>query len=245
MNSLLPLEGSIKGGDEVGAGIGKSGGVPDGGASDLVRESMMGGGNTRSGGDGICGSGDDNGVSGDGGGVSYFDVHVAGISIIRMLQGIYDCVHARISEAEGLHKGYDRMQKILSQLNQLKAKLEDEDINLKFLRALPSSWSQESSTAGDAGEFVLMVVTFEVYPHLRVEAEFEFQCLGLPVKKPIIENHYSDAEDEGIFDSGCFRSMTGNMERLDDFQEFQGGKVTFGGGEGTATIQLVLHLSDL
>ncbi|GJT17503.1 ribonuclease H-like domain-containing protein [Tanacetum coccineum] len=42
----------------------------------------------------------------------------------------------------------------------------------------------------------------------------------------------SDAEDEGIFDSGCSRSMTGNMERLDDFQEFQGGKVTFGGGEG-------------
>ncbi|GJR03929.1 ribonuclease H-like domain-containing protein [Tanacetum coccineum] len=45
----------------------------------------------------------------------------------------------RISEAKGLHKGYDRMQKILSQLNQLKAKPEDEDINLKFLRALPSS----------------------------------------------------------------------------------------------------------
>ncbi|GKA64861.1 putative ribonuclease H-like domain-containing protein [Tanacetum coccineum] len=39
----------------------------------------------------------------------------------------------RISESEGLHKGYDRMQKILSQLNQLKAKPDDEDINLKFL----------------------------------------------------------------------------------------------------------------
>nr|GEZ89622.1 ribonuclease H-like domain-containing protein [Tanacetum cinerariifolium] len=39
----------------------------------------------------------------------------------------------RTGEAEGLHKGYDRMQKILSQLNQLKAKPEDEDINLKFL----------------------------------------------------------------------------------------------------------------
>nr|GFB21728.1 ribonuclease H-like domain-containing protein [Tanacetum cinerariifolium] len=34
------------------------------------------------------------------------------------------------------------MQKILSQLNQLKAKPDAEDINLKFLRALPSSWSQ-------------------------------------------------------------------------------------------------------
>ncbi|GKB05902.1 hypothetical protein Tco_0834097 [Tanacetum coccineum] len=48
-------------------------------------------------------------------------------------------------------------------------------------------------------------------------------------------NSYTDAEDEGIFDSGCSRSMTGNMERLDDFQEFQGGKVTFGGGEGRIT----------
>ncbi|GJW27761.1 putative ribonuclease H-like domain-containing protein, partial [Tanacetum coccineum] len=49
------------------------------------------------------------------------------------------------------------------------------------------------------------------------------------------ENSYTDAEDEGIFDSGCSRSMTGNMERLDDFQEFLGGKVTFGGGEGKIT----------
>nr|GEX62846.1 ribonuclease H-like domain-containing protein [Tanacetum cinerariifolium] len=48
----------------------------------------------------------------------------------------------RIGEAEGLHKGYDRMQKILSHLNQLKAKLEDEDI----LRALPSSWFQVALT---------------------------------------------------------------------------------------------------
>nr|GFA29181.1 ribonuclease H-like domain-containing protein [Tanacetum cinerariifolium] len=36
-------------------------------------------------------------------------------------------------------------------------------------------------------------------------------------------------QDEGIFDSGCSRSMTSNKERLDDFQSFQGGKVTFGG----------------
>nr|GEX37147.1 BEL1-like homeodomain protein 4 [Tanacetum cinerariifolium] len=50
----------------------------------------------------------------------------------------------RIGEAEGLYKGYDRMQKILSQLNQLKAKPDAEDINLKFLRALPLSWSQMS-----------------------------------------------------------------------------------------------------
>nr|GEZ50215.1 ribonuclease H-like domain-containing protein [Tanacetum cinerariifolium] len=59
---------------------------------------------------------------------------------------------------------------------------------------------------------------------------------GLPTK--LFKNDhtyaacYKDVKDEGIFDSGCFRSMTGNKERLDDFQEFQGGKMTFGGGEG-------------
>nr|GFA62763.1 ribonuclease H-like domain-containing protein [Tanacetum cinerariifolium] len=49
------------------------------------------------------------------------------------------------------------------------------------------------------------------------------------------ENPFSDAEVEGIFDSGCSRSMTGNKERLDDFQVIQGEKVTFGGGEGRIT----------
>nr|GEZ46116.1 putative ribonuclease H-like domain-containing protein [Tanacetum cinerariifolium] len=40
-----------------------------------------------------------------------------------------------------------------------------------------------------------------------------------------------DTEGERVFDRGCSRSMTGNKERLDDFQVFQGRKVTFGGGE--------------
>nr|GEV01453.1 xylulose kinase-1 [Tanacetum cinerariifolium] len=62
----------------------------------------------------------------------------------------------RIGEAEGLHKEYDRMQKILSQLNQLKAKPEDEDINLKFLRALPSSWSQVALTLKTKGGLELL-----------------------------------------------------------------------------------------
>nr|GFA12333.1 ribonuclease H-like domain-containing protein [Tanacetum cinerariifolium] len=49
------------------------------------------------------------------------------------------------------------------------------------------------------------------------------------------ETPFSATEDEGIFDSGCSRSMTGNKERLDDFHVFHGGKVTFGGGEGRIT----------
>nr|GEW74876.1 ribonuclease H-like domain-containing protein [Tanacetum cinerariifolium] len=62
----------------------------------------------------------------------------------------------KIGEVEGLHKGYDRMQKILSHLNQLKAKPEDKDINLKFLRALPSSCSQVALTLKTKGGLELL-----------------------------------------------------------------------------------------
>ncbi|GJU00356.1 putative ribonuclease H-like domain-containing protein [Tanacetum coccineum] len=40
------------------------------------------------------------------------------------------------------YTGFDRFQKILSQLNQVQARPDNDDINMKFLRALPSSWSQ-------------------------------------------------------------------------------------------------------
>ncbi|GJT83502.1 putative ribonuclease H-like domain-containing protein [Tanacetum coccineum] len=48
-------------------------------------------------------------------------------------------------------------------------------------------------------------------------------------------NLHTDAGYEGMVDSGCSRCMTGNKERLDDFQPFKGGKVTFRGGEGRIT----------
>ncbi|GJV77356.1 putative ribonuclease H-like domain-containing protein [Tanacetum coccineum] len=37
-------------------------------------------------------------------------------------------------------------------------------------------------------------------------------------------------DDQGYVDSGCSRNMTGNISYLSDFQEFDGGYVTFGGG---------------
>ncbi|GJZ37518.1 synaptobrevin, longin-like domain protein [Tanacetum coccineum] len=52
---------------------------------------------------------------------------------------------------------------------------------------------------------------------------------------PIPGNPHKLTEDLGIVDSGCSRSMTGNRHRLENFQEFKGGNVTFGGGEGKIT----------
>nr|GEW15071.1 hypothetical protein [Tanacetum cinerariifolium] len=53
-----------------------------------------------------------------------------------------------VSEEEGLHKGYDRFQKILSKLNQMQAKPDNDDVNMMFLRALPPSWSLEIDIKG-------------------------------------------------------------------------------------------------
>ncbi|GJR02985.1 hypothetical protein Tco_0525969 [Tanacetum coccineum] len=38
--------------------------------------------------------------------------------------------------------------------------------------------------------------------------------------------------DRGIFDSGCSGHMIGNKDQLEDFEEFNGGSVTFGGSKG-------------
>nr|GEZ73096.1 ribonuclease H-like domain-containing protein [Tanacetum cinerariifolium] len=40
------------------------------------------------------------------------------------------------------------------------------------------------------------------------------------------------AKDRGIVDSGCSRSMSGNKDKLEDFEDFDGGEVTFGGSTG-------------
>nr|GEV12283.1 reverse transcriptase domain-containing protein [Tanacetum cinerariifolium] len=49
-----------------------------------------------------------------------------------------------VSNSEGLHKVYDRFQSLLSQLETHGAGVSTEDANRKFLRSLPSSWSQVS-----------------------------------------------------------------------------------------------------
>ncbi|GJU05697.1 putative ribonuclease H-like domain-containing protein [Tanacetum coccineum] len=41
-----------------------------------------------------------------------------------------------------------------------------------------------------------------------------------------------DMVDRGIFDSGCSGHMTGNKDQLEDFEEFNGGSVTFRGSKG-------------
>ncbi|GJS52883.1 ribonuclease H-like domain-containing protein [Tanacetum coccineum] len=49
-----------------------------------------------------------------------------------------------VSNSKGLHKGYDRFQSLLTQLEIHGAGVSTEDANQKFFRSLPSAWSQIS-----------------------------------------------------------------------------------------------------
>ncbi|GJV72345.1 hypothetical protein Tco_1492340 [Tanacetum coccineum] len=53
-----------------------------------------------------------------------------------------------VSNSEGLHKGYDRFQSLLSQLEIHGAGVSTEDANQKFLRSLPASWFKDSLYLG-------------------------------------------------------------------------------------------------
>ncbi|GKE37514.1 hypothetical protein Tco_1460919, partial [Tanacetum coccineum] len=49
-----------------------------------------------------------------------------------------------VSNTDGIHKGYERFQSLLSQLEIHGAGVSTEDANKKFLRSLPSAWLQVS-----------------------------------------------------------------------------------------------------
>ncbi|GJX52205.1 hypothetical protein Tco_0280574, partial [Tanacetum coccineum] len=50
--------------------------------------------------------------------------------------------------------------------------------------------------------------------------------------QPDTEHPLKNMVDRCIFDSGCSGHMTGNKDQLEDFEEFNGGSVTFGGSKG-------------
>nr|GEZ31770.1 xylulose kinase-1 [Tanacetum cinerariifolium] len=68
------------------------------------------------------------------------DEHMGDFYHMIDARDIWNAIKARFEE--GLDKGYDKMQKILSQMNTLKINPKPEDVNMKFLRCLPPVRSQ-------------------------------------------------------------------------------------------------------
>ncbi|GJZ80400.1 ribonuclease H-like domain-containing protein [Tanacetum coccineum] len=80
----------------------------------------------------------------------------------------------KISSSEGLEKGYDIFQQLLSQLEAHGAKVSTEDANHKFLRSLPATWSNLAMTMRTKPEIDTLSVD-DLYNNLRV---FEQEIQG-------------------------------------------------------------------
>ncbi|GJW77690.1 ribonuclease H-like domain-containing protein [Tanacetum coccineum] len=81
-----------------------------------------------------------------------------------------------ISSSEGLEKGYDRFQQLLSQLEAHSAEVSTEDANHKFLRSLPSAWSNLAITIRTKPDVDTLSID-DLYNNLRV-FEQEIQALA-------------------------------------------------------------------
>nr|GEY95437.1 ribonuclease H-like domain-containing protein [Tanacetum cinerariifolium] len=100
-----------------------------------------------------------------------------------------------VSEEEGLYKGYDRFQKILSQLNQMQARPDNDDVNIKFLRALPPSWSQVALTLKTRGG--LEYLSFDdLYNKLSIMEDglHSFVAENKPTQQLAYEEHIGSDE---------------------------------------------------
>ncbi|GKB99390.1 hypothetical protein Tco_0985527 [Tanacetum coccineum] len=72
-----------------------------------------------------------------------------------------------ISSSEGLEKGYDRFQQLLSQLEAHGAEVSIEDANHKFLRSLPPAWSNLPMTMRTKPDVDTLSID-DLYNNLRV-----------------------------------------------------------------------------
>ncbi|GJV70239.1 ribonuclease H-like domain-containing protein [Tanacetum coccineum] len=82
--------------------------------------------------------------------------------------------HGKPSELEGLEKGYDRFQQLLSQLEAHGAEVSTEDANHKFLRSLPPAWSNLAMTMRTKPDVDTLSID-DLYNNLRV---FEQEIQG-------------------------------------------------------------------
>nr|GEX11494.1 hypothetical protein [Tanacetum cinerariifolium] len=109
---------------------------------------------------------------------------------------------------ESLDFIFNRLQKIVSQLAILGENISQKDLNLKFLRSLPSEWNTH-------------VVVWRIKPDLDIKSFDDLYNNFMIVEQEL------ELQEKGVIDSGCFRHMTGNMSYLSKYKEIDGGYVAF------------------
>ncbi|GJX24678.1 hypothetical protein Tco_0230974, partial [Tanacetum coccineum] len=120
-----------------------------------------------------------------------------------------------ISSSEGLEKGYDRFQQLLSQLDAHGAAVSNEDTNHKFLRSLPSAWSNLAMTMRNKPDINTLSID-DLYNNLRVfETKSGFSSAYSPsTPSPSLNNVQGEAP-AGFADEVIYSLFAKQTEDLD------------------------------
>nr|GEY82118.1 hypothetical protein [Tanacetum cinerariifolium] len=113
------------------------------------------------------------------------------------------------SNSEMLKQTFDRLQKLVSQLELLGEKISQEDVNQKLLRSLSREWNTRAVVWRNKSGLDTMSMD-DLYNNLKGNSQMHLQ-------------------DKRVIDSGCLRHMTRNMSYLTNYKEIDGGYVAFGG----------------
>ncbi|GJX63727.1 hypothetical protein Tco_0296627 [Tanacetum coccineum] len=121
-----------------------------------------------------------------------------------------------ISSSEGLEKGYDRFQQLLSQLEAHGAEVSTEDANHKFLRSLPPAWSNLAMTMRTKPDVDTLSID-DLYNNLRV-FEQELTSTSKSSAKREVSAGFADEVIYSLFakQSEDLDLLHEDMEQIDD-----------------------------
>nr|GEZ33746.1 ribonuclease H-like domain-containing protein [Tanacetum cinerariifolium] len=159
-------------------------------------------------------------------------------------------------------ESYARLKKLY---DEQRDKLGDASLEIiAYTLALKKESDIENTSVNDryaAGMHAILPPMTENYMPSRPDVEIDYSKFTYGPKQTSVDESYSKSseyascesdssvetttsmpapvenapKDKGIINSGCSRHMTGNKAHLDDYQEFKGGSVAFGGSNGRIT----------
>ncbi|GJT34216.1 hypothetical protein Tco_0924635 [Tanacetum coccineum] len=127
------------------------------------------------------------------------------------------------------HKTSNSMSPKRPQMNQINQRRDFSKSYSSVRRPFAKTTAQMSHFNAVMGNWGSAVKTSASYNWRNSRPNFNYNSGPTFIRT---EHPLKNMVDRGIFDSGCSGHMTGNKDQLEDFEEFNGGSVTFGGSKG-------------
>ncbi|GJR35567.1 hypothetical protein Tco_1211251 [Tanacetum coccineum] len=127
------------------------------------------------------------------------------------------------------HKTSNSLSPKRPQMNQINQRRDFLTSHSSVRRPFAKTTAQMSHSNAVMGSWGSAVKTSASYNWRNSRPNFNYNSGPTFIRT---EHPLKNMVDRGIFDSGCSGHMTGNKDQLEDFKEFNGGSVTFGGSKG-------------